>query len=343
MHRPRVALIMPARTAGIGGVQRFAECLYGAAQEVWSVDQVWFHPAAGVPRNLRTWAAAAAAGVSMVYRLHRQAPLDAILSTFHAPPTLLPGVPTFGFVHDLRSFGLQAGASPRGVRARTWSFALGCTIKSWTTAFVPSAHVALDVRTLAPNVGVAEVGEGLDHLDAEIFAAPETRRDSVLAIAGRSPHKRGLLGLEALERAVDALGCRGILVGKVGRSPRDARIEVHEEPSDAEMARLYCQARVALLPTSYEGFGLAAGEAMWFGAPVVFAEDCPLHALVGSGGVAARPDAASLARAVVSVWARSEEIGRSATRNARRYTWRSTVDRMSAVMFSSGLAEPQVP
>lgn len=327
LPRKRVALIMPAPTAVWGGVQRFAASLHGGLAELCDVEQFCFHPGIDVPRTLRAWMGSAIPALGRLRSVHANRPFDAVLSTFHGPPRLLRGVQTMGFVHDLRLWDLHDASKLASRRRSLRALGLRATFGSWDIAFVPSAHVAGDVARLVPSLQVENVGEGLDHLDMYDDGERRQPRDVILLVAGRAPHKRASLGMRVLEEAVEALGCAGVVVGRPDHAPRSARIEV-QSPDDAGLVRLYRRARVALVPTEYEGFGLAAGEAMRFGAPVVFARDCPLEDLVGNGGMGAAPDVESLLAAVRHVWERSSELGPVAQSIAAAYTWRRTAERI---------------
>lgn len=313
---------MPAKTRGWGGVQRFASALHSALDHHAEVEPIWFHPDADVPRTIGSWARSSTRGLASLLLAHRRRRFDAVVSTFHGPPKLLPGTPMIGFVHDLRLWNLNGPELAARNRDTAAARIVRAIWGTWDAAFVPSRHVAEDVCRLVPALPVVKVPEGLDHLGAPAPAG--VPRDSLVVVAGHAPHKRAELGLLVAEKMCEELGCPAIVVGEVPRSPRDPRIEVHPQPSDDELTRLYRRGAVAIAPTSYEGFGLAAGEAMWFGVPVVYGKDSMLGDLVGAGGLAAEPTVEAFSEAVRRVWADRTAFSEAAEGIARQHTWHAT-------------------
>ncbi len=72
--------------------------------------------------------------------------------------------------------------------------------------------------------------------------------------------------------------------------------------SDTDIADLYSQATIAIVPSEYEGFGLPAAEAMACGVPVVAADGGALPEVVGDAGVVVpRGDSHQLAQAIAGL------------------------------------------
>jgi len=99
----------------------------------------------------------------------------------------------------------------------------------------------------------------------EAVAKLRVERDVELCVIGRpSPNGR-------VARAIERLGLGDVVTTVTG-------------VSDAELARLYAEAEVAVVPSLYEGFSLPAIEAMACGVPVVATTGGALPEVVGESG-----------------------------------------------------------
>jgi glycosyltransferase involved in cell wall biosynthesis len=120
-------------------------------------------------------------------------------------------------------------------------------------------------------------------------------------------------------RAIDRLGLADLVTTITG-------------VSDAELARLYGQAEVAVVPSLYEGFSLPAIEAMSCGVPVVATTGGALPEVVGESGrtcVLVEPDdPEALAAAIGGLLddpAARERLGAAGRRRVvERFTWEVT-------------------
>ena len=110
---------------------------------------------------------------------------------------------------------------------------------------------------------------------------------------------------------------------------RDRVILRREMLSIEELVRQYSSARVAVVPSFFEGFGFPASEAMACGLPVIANAAGALPEVVGSDGSAGRlvppRDSVALADAVRDVLAvpgRAEKMGRAARERVQRlFQW----------------------
>lgn len=192
------------------------------------------------------------------------------------------------------------------------------------------------LRSILPaDARLTRVGNGVDD---DLFRV-DRREQNYLLFFGRLDlfHK----GLDLLLRAMARLAPerRGLELIVAGRG-RDAaavaalarqlgierRVRIMCDVSEAQRLELFAGARVLLMPSRFEGFGMVAAEAMAAGVPVVAAAAGALPEVVGpDGGILVHPnDAAALATAVATLLDdpdRRAELGRGARRRARRFSW----------------------
>ncbi|MCZ6783687.1 MAG: glycosyltransferase family 4 protein [Proteobacteria bacterium] len=168
--------------------------------------------------------------------------------------------------------------------------------------------------------------------DAELFRpVPELEKETDLIFVGRTEDRKKGIGtmLEALSllpervrlKIVDGRIPEDGLVPKLVRRYRlENRVVLRKEMlSTEELVRQYSTARIALVPSFFEGFGFPASEAMACGLPVIANAAGALPEVVGSDGHAGRlvppRDARATADAVADLLAepgRAEAMGRRA-------------------------------
>lgn len=106
-----------------------------------------------------------------------------------------------------------------------------------------------------------------------------------------------------------------------------SRIEVVRRYVNGDLPRLLVPRSICLMPSMFEGYGLAKLEAMACGLAMVVSDDPGASADVvdgGNGFVVARGDVDDLARSVSSLLAdpgRVETFGRAGMATAARFTW----------------------
>jgi glycosyltransferase involved in cell wall biosynthesis len=172
-------------------------------------------------------------------------------------------------------------------------------------ANVPAAGVILFVGTLEPRKNIGALLDAYQRLLHRRSTMPP------LVLAGR------------------ATAGAAPWLERIAREPLRGHVTHLGYVPDAEREQLYAGARVLVLPSLDEGFGLPALEAMSAGVPVVAANRGALPEVVGSGGTLVDPDdidglAAAIERLVTDrEWAEAQ--GRAGLERARAFTWEQSV------------------
>ena len=181
------------------------------------------------------------------------------------------------------------------------------------------------------------------HIDPELPA--EVREPFILHVGEFEPRKRVLELIEGHRRyvagGVPGERCRLVLAGSGGRLEHEARTLMGEDctmlgfVSDEQLRDLYRRARLLVMPSDYEGFGLPVAEAAGHGCPALVANNSSLPEVAGASGLMLRDsDPESIADALGAALANPEalrERGAAAWADAReRFSWeqaaRQTVD-----------------
>jgi glycosyltransferase involved in cell wall biosynthesis len=160
-------------------------------------------------------------------------------------------------------------------------------------------------------------------IDTEIYNGneePTQSRDGLIMVANTDDRKKGVLYLlQALQllreegirlTIVDDAARHSSYIEDVGPLPSygaelvrklnlDGMVHFTGRLTREELARHYTAARIAVVPSLYEGFGLPAAEAMACGTPVIATTGGALPEVVGDAGILVPPRSAdSLAAAI---------------------------------------------
>jgi glycosyltransferase involved in cell wall biosynthesis len=186
--------------------------------------------------------------------------------------------------------------------------------------FVPVAPPAPGAEPYALFVGNVMPHKNLLRL-AEAFARAVAGRPGRLVIRGwgRAAHVR------ALRERIAALG-----IGD--------RVDWQPYAGDDELVALYQGARMLLLPSLYEGFGLTALEAMACGAPVIVSDRASLPEVVGDAALVVDPeDTGAIATAIHRLLTDDALAKTHADRGLARahlFSWPKTARAVQAILHS---------
>jgi glycosyltransferase involved in cell wall biosynthesis len=200
---------------------------------------------------------------------------------------------------------------------------------AWQRALLPRvarrARLVITVsefsrREIEDVLGVAAtvIPNGVD----ERFRPSEDKGDYALVVGTRIARKN----LAALEASARALRTRGIALVAAGSGRRYMRAEATTIEQlgyvpDDELPGLYARARVLLMPSLYEGFGLPVLEAMASGTPVVAANRGALPETCGDAALVVEPE--DFAGAALQALDDPRLIAAGLER-AARFTWERT-------------------
>lgn len=205
----------------------------------------------------------------------------------------------------------------------------------------------LDVPAEKITVNLLAANESFKPRPAEDINAARQRLnlpDSYILFVGTfEPRKNitGLLDAYAILRAdwpgappLVMVGRRGWLYGDIFAKVDALHLRDHiiwlEDAAWADLPVIYNAARVFVLPSFYEGFGLPALEAMACGTPAIVSNCSSLPEVVGDAGLLIEPDdPAQLADAIRRVLADSElhqRLRAAGLTRAATFTWRKTAE-----------------
>jgi glycosyltransferase involved in cell wall biosynthesis len=211
------------------------------------------------------------------------------------------------------------------------------------------AHAHRADRVLTPSRFTAReieqrLGVAADRIAVCPHGAPDWRarpsppKDGYILFVGTLEPRKNIGGLlDAYERLQNAP--KLLLAGKateaarpwldrIGRAPLAGRVRATGYVDPAARYALYAGARLLVLPSFEEGFGLPALEAMTVGVPVVASNRGALPEVVGDAGLLVEPDQpAALADAMARVLHYEDVAARCASAGlarAREFNWQST-------------------
>ncbi|MCC6291635.1 MAG: glycosyltransferase family 4 protein [Bryobacterales bacterium] len=232
---------------------------------------------------------------------------------FHGPDfsvPYLPVCPSVVTIHDTSPWRTeyQAATSPRVRRRTPWLVSLGMAALVVTPTEAVRREVLERFRLHESRVRVTPLG-------VSVQPTGEAKEDFALVV-GSGLRKN----IERAREAAEALAPLRV---------------VNHDVSDHELASLYTRARVLLLPSHYEGFGLPAIEAMACGTPVIASTDAALREVCGGAALHVdASDAPGWREAFTAVWRqpdRARAMAEAGLRRAATFTWERTARDTHAV------------
>jgi glycosyltransferase involved in cell wall biosynthesis len=182
-----------------------------------------------------------------------------------------------------------------------------------------------------------------------------TRRLAVY-LGGFSPHKNLIALLDAFARVASRSEFSDLLLAMVGDTSSDAfhtyfgEVAAHVQAlglrdrvvftgflKDEDVVALLNLAKVLVLPSLMEGFGLPAVEAAACGCPVIATKASPLEGLLRGGGIYIEPVEDEIARALELVLSSEEmrlKMSEEAVAAAQRLTWDHAAQQMIQVIHA---------
>jgi len=105
--------------------------------------------------------------------------------------------------------------------------------------------------------------------------------------------------------------------------------------SDEELARIYAESSIFVLPSYHEGFSIARVEALAYGLPVITTETGGSEVVRGCGLVVRPGDVYGLAKALEDLMSNEElraKLSNLALNRARALSWRSIAERITKII-----------
>jgi glycosyltransferase involved in cell wall biosynthesis len=188
--------------------------------------------------------------------------------------------------------------------------------------------------------------------DTELFRPhPELDKEADLLFIGRTEDRKKGVGslIDALALLPEHITLKivdgripddGLVTRAIARHGLEKRVFLHREMLEVpDLVRQYSTARIALVPSFFEGFGFPASEAMACGTPVIANAAGALTEVVGTSGEAGllvpQRDPRALADAILSVLSepgRAEAMGRAARARVQRlFQWKDAAENLACV------------
>ena len=244
-------------------------------------------------------------------------------------PTPRVGVPVCQTVHDVRDADGEGRWPPwlaRAVLRRSLRRAAGVvTVSEWT---------AQRLRALAPGCDPVVVRNGVYDREPGEPPLDIPERGYVLHVGHLEPRKNLGVLVRALAQIAAADRPELWLIGRdAGEGPKlralaeDLGVQEHVRllgpRTDFTLPAYYHDARLVVIPSRYEGFGLPALEAQIHGTRVAVADAGALPEVAGDGAVLPVDDPAAWARAIADPGREALDVIQARAARAAAWDWPS--------------------
>ena len=262
---------------------------------------------------------------------------------------LAPAIPQVTIVHDLLPLLYRAEYPRQQYYFRHY---VPAVLRASRAVIVSSENTRRDMLRLygLPPSRLHVVMPGYDR---ERFRPGGTGADTAtpfaLYVGNVMPHKNLLRLVDAFARAARGDSGRRLVIRGGGRRVHVAalrariaaagiedRVDWQPYAPPDELPDLYRRARMLLLPSLYEGFGLTALEAMACGTPVITSRASSLPEVVGDAGLLVDPTSTDeLTAAVDRLFADdalAADLRERGLARARSFSWEGTVRGVQAII-----------
>jgi glycosyltransferase involved in cell wall biosynthesis len=236
--------------------------------------------------------------------------VDAVVSLSPIVSPLVFGRPSFCFEHDWRHLKNkdEFGLAQRAYR-RLWELSAARA----TSCLCISDKAEKETLELVPTASTQIVPNGGDHPRRWELTDLPANRPTMVVTFGHHNNKRPDLVIRGLEHlpedvGLTVLGARGeladelrSLAASLGKEDNVLFPGFVDEP---DYQRIVAGADCVVVASSDEGFGLPIAEALYFGIPVVVAEDSGVADMHGPDVIAAEPTPVGMGTAMAEALAR---------------------------------------
>jgi glycosyltransferase involved in cell wall biosynthesis len=267
------------------------------------------------------------------------------VEVFHAPHYVTPmtTVPLVVTVHDLVHL-LFPGSTPSLLAPYYANWMIGRSVNRARRVLTPSETVKRSIVerwpgteeriVITPNGVDARFFERVDSARCdEILRACRLERGRFFLFVGNDKEHKNIATLVAafLEEG-DALGmCQLAFAGREFHDiPETSSIVKTGYVEDETLRALYQSALALVLPSTYEGFGLPAIEAMASGTPVIASTGGALPEVTGDAAVHFSPSSRAQLREALSRVANDDDLRaqlvEKGLRRARSFSWKTSAE-----------------